>query len=253
MMLWMSANMLKMNDDKTEVILFATKSQIKKLSNPISITLSDTNFQPKSDVENLGVIMDTNMTMQKQINRITSTCYYHIRKISKVRKYLNIDAARSLINAYVISRMDYGNALLAELPAYLIKKLQRVQNYAARVINRTGWRDSISRQLKDLHWLPVKQRIEYKVILTVYKSLNNLAPGYLKNLLKYRQTVRTLRSSNRQYLFVKRYRTRYGARTFSYIGPKLWNQLPLSLRKTDSLPKFKTMLKTHLFRKAFSL
>ena len=128
--------------------------------------------------------MDTNMSMQAQINKITSSCYFHIRKISKVRKYLTVNAARSLMNAYVISRMDYANALLAQLPAYLIRKVQRVQNYAARVINRTGWRDSISRQLKDLHWLPVKQRIEFKVLLVVYKSLNNLAPKYLKDLLK---------------------------------------------------------------------
>ena len=113
------------------------------------------NVETKADVENLGVKMDTTMSMEKQINNITSTCYYHLRKISKVRKYLTVDATRSLVNAYVVSRMDYGNSLLVELPAYLIKKIQRVQNYAGRIINRTTWEDSISKQLKELHWLPI--------------------------------------------------------------------------------------------------
>ena len=224
---------------------------MNRLSLPVTIKLGNNNFEPKAVIKNLGVKLDTNLSMQSQINNITSKCYFHIRKISKILKYLDLDAARSLINAYVISRMDYGNALLVNLPAYLVKKVQRVQNYAARVINRTGWRDSISRQLKDLHWLPVKQRIEFKILLLVYKSLNNLTPKYLKDMLKYHHTTRTLRSSHQRYLFVKRYRTRYGARSFSYIGPKLWNQLPLQLRTTDTLPKFKTSLKTYLFRKAF--
>ena len=249
--LWMSANMLKMNDDKTEVILFASKTQMSRLSTPFVLKVGSYNIETKADVENLGVKMDTTMSMEKQINNITSTCYYHLRKISKVRKYLTVDATRSLVNAYVVSRMDYGNSLLVELPAYLIKKIQRVQNYAARIINRTTWEDSISKQLKELHWLPIKERIQYKVILFVFKALNNLAPTYLKRLLIHRNPVRTLRSSQQRLLYIKRFRTRYGKRAFSYIGPKLWNQLPLEMRTVDSLPNFKTLLKTYLFRKAY--
>ena len=138
------------------------------------------------------------------------------------------------------------------IPAYLIKKIQRVQNYAARIINRTTWEDSISKQLKELHWLPIKERIQYKVILFVFKALNNLAPTYLKRLLIHRNPVRTLRSSQQRLLYIKRFRTRYGKRAFSYIGPKLWNQLPLEMRTVDSLPNFKTLLKTYLFRKAYN-
>ena len=183
--LWMSANMLKANNDKTEVILFATKNQMSKLPTQLSVKFCGIENKCMDEVLNLGVKMDATMSMHRQVNSITSTCYYHIRKISKVRKFLTVDAARSLINAYVTSRMDYGNALLAGLPAYLIHKIQRVQNYAARVINRTGLRDSITTQLRKLHWLPVKERIQFKVLIIVYKLLNNLAPRYLKTLLNY--------------------------------------------------------------------
>ena len=234
------------------IILFATRTHISRLSTPIILNLGEERIERKEVVKKLGIKMDTTMSMQNQVNNITSTCYYHLRIISKVRRYLTVDAARSLISAYVVSRMDYCNALLIELPAYLIKKIQRVQNYAARVINRTSWRDSISRQLKELHWLPVKERINYKVLLFVYKALNNLAPNYLRRLLKYRNINRTLRSSHQQYLTIKRHKTRYGARAFSYIGPKLWNQLPLQLRTADTLLKFKTSLKTFLFNRAFN-
>ena len=249
--LWMSANMLMMNDDKTEVLLFASKNQLSRLSLPISIKVGNMICKPMTEARNLGIVLDPTMSLHKQINSVTSMCYYYIRKISKVRRYLTTDAARSLMNAYVISRMDYGNALLAELPAYMIKKLQRVQNYAARVINRTGWRDSISRQLKELHWLPIKERIQFKILLTVYKSLNNLAPRYLKGLLSYQNPTRTLRSSQQKFLSIKRYKTQYGKRAFSYIGPKLWNGIPLDIRTADSVQKFKTLLKTHLFSHAF--
>ena len=248
---WMTANMLKMNDDKTEVILFAPKKLLSGI-NEISIRVNSEIVHPKSEVESLGVMLDATLNMKKQIISVTKSCYYNLRNISKIRKYLTQEAAKSLVNSTVISKLDYCNSLLSGIPKYLVKKLQRVQNYAARLVKKSGRRGSITRQLKDLHWLPVLERIQFKVLLVVYKSLNGLAPMYLRNLLDYYNPGRTLRSSNRHLLIERRFSSKFGSRSFTCIAPRMWNKLPLDIRNAESVPLFKTKLKTYFFNKVFT-
>ena len=152
------------------------------------------------------------------------------------------------MNALVLSKLDYCNSLLVNLPKYLVKKLQRIQNYAVRVIKQAKVCQSVRKHLKDLHWLPVEYRIQFQIALLTYKSLNNLAPQYLKDMLQEYCPVRTLRSSSRHYLTRKRRLNHYGSRAFSVAALKIWNSLPNDLRKTDSLERFKADLKTHLLR-----
>ena len=131
-----------------------------------------------------------------------------------------------------------------------LKKLQYVQNTAARIITRTRKFDHITPVLADLHWLPVSYRIVFKILLLAFKSLNNLSPSYLADRLSYQSHSRNLRSSSRQLLEQPRSFTKtYGDRAFSVFAPKLWNSLPLDLRKSPSLTSFKKGLKTYLFRK----
>ena len=248
--LWMSANMLKMNTGKTELIIFAPRGYLQNL-NDVSVYVDSVAVRPVHEVDNLGVIFDATLSMERQVNAISSTCYYHIRRISKVRKFLTVDATRSLVNAYVVSRLDYCNSLLAGLPDYLLKKLQRVQNCAARLVKKLPWRSRITRYLKELHWLPVAERIKFKILLLTYKALNNLSPRYLKDLFHYYCPPRTLRSSSRKLLVERRTRTKYGTRALSNFGRKLWNKLPLKIRTASTLVQFKTLLKTHLFNSYF--
>ncbi len=141
-------------------------------------------------------MLDRNVTMQRQVNQITKSCYYQLRRISKIRKYLTLDAAKSVINALVLSKLDYCNSLFVNLPKYLISKLQRVQNYAVRIIKKAKIQQSVTRHLKELHWLPVQYRIQFKVALLTYKCLNNLAPNYITELVETYHPPRTLRSSS---------------------------------------------------------
>ena len=249
--LWMSANMLKMNNGKTELIVFAPRSYLHSLTD-LTVNVDTKAVHPIHEVDNLGVIFDSTLSMKQQINTVTKTCYFHIRRISKIRRFLTEDATKSLVNAYVVSRLDYCNGLLSGLPVYLLNKLQRVQNRAARLIKKLPWRSRISRHLKELHWLPVTERIKFKVLLITYKSLNNLSPDYIKNLFQYYTQPRSLRSLSRKLLIVKRTRTKYGTRALSNCGPKLWNQLPLSIRTANTLTKFKGLLKTYLFNKYYN-
>ena len=107
---------------------------------------------------------------------------------------------------------------------------------------------------QSLHWLPVKYRVIFKILLLVYKGLNGLAPTYITDLLSYRKYTRALRSASQSFLKITRMNTKsYGDRAFSVSGPKLWNGLPLQIRESRNINSFKTALKTHLFREAYSL
>ena len=154
---------------------------------------------------------------------------------------------------FVTSRLDYCNGLMYGLPDCLINRLERVQNTTARLVTKSGKYDHITPVLKNLHWLPVKYRLEFKILLQVFKSLHGHAPSYLRNKLTLRQNNKT-RSDNKLLLSVPRSRLKtYGDRAFSICGPKLWNSLPDEVRLSETVGVFKTRLKTHLFRKAFAI
>ena len=123
--------------------------------------------------------MDSGLTMAKHVNAISKSCFYHIRNIGKVRQYITNDACKNLVQALVTSRLDYGSALLQGLPQVLIERLQRIQNCAAHLITRSRMSEHITPVLRELHWLPVKYRLRFKVNTLTYKVLNGLAPAYI--------------------------------------------------------------------------
>ncbi len=176
------------------------------------------------------------------------TAFFHLRNIAKLRNMLSVSDAEKLVHAFMTSRLDYCNALLGVCPASSINKLQIVQNAASRVLTRSRKYDHITQILQSLHWLPIKFRISYKILLLSYKALNDLAPVYLTNLLSRYNPTRSLRSQNSGLLVVPRLaKSTKGGRTFSYLAPKLWNSLPDNVRGSDTLSLFKSRLKTHLF------
>uniref|UniRef100_A0A8C4X7K9 Capping protein regulator and myosin 1 linker 2 n=1 Tax=Erpetoichthys calabaricus TaxID=27687 RepID=A0A8C4X7K9_ERPCA len=153
-------------------------------------------IRPASTVKNLGVIFDSSLTYSTHINHIKKLSYFHLRNISRVRSFLSFSNAEKLVHAFITSRIDYCNSLLAGAPSNLISQLQLIQNSAARVLTRTSSSEHITPILLRLHWLPVSYRIEYKILLITYKALNNLAPNYISGLLHHYVPARPLRSSD---------------------------------------------------------
>lgn len=248
---WMSGNMLKLNQDKTELIVFAPKNQARNLSD-LKLTIGSNTIHAVPHVKNLGVIFDRELTMEKQVNAVVKSCYYQIRCIGQIRKYLTNDASRTLVQALVTSRLDYGNAMLCGLPKGLTDRLQRAQNSAARLITGTHIRDHITPVLQDLHWLPVQYRSSYKILVYTYKVLNGLAPVYLSEKIQRYQPTRALRSQSQNLLKVPPVRTaNYGDRCLGRSSALLWNNLPHEIKCAATISTFKKHIKTYLFKSAY--
>lgn len=248
--LWLRNNLLACNPDKTEIILFSSRFTSGVVVE--SFAVENFHIQVSNSVSNLGVVLDKYLSFSKQINHICRKATLAMKYISRIRKYLSKDNLTRLVNTMVISHLDHCNGILYGLPEKEIFKLQRVQNCAARLITGTGRYEHITPVLKDLHWLPVRSRLTFKILLTTYKILYGLAPFYMSSLLSVRQSVRSLRSSNKSLLSIPSVKTKsYGQRAFSYCAPLLWNGLPEVIKCSPTLYSFKSALKTHLFRQCY--
>ena len=246
---WMAENFLKLNDDKTEFLILGTCEQLKKLSQT-TLHIGESEIKPTDSARNIGAIFDSNMNMEKHVDTICKSAWYHLRRIGSIRKYLDLASTKTLIHAFVTSKLDNLNSLLYGLSDKLINKLQRILNAAARLVTGTKKFDHITPVLKKLHWLPVRQRINYKILLLTYKALNGQGPEYLKELL-----IPAVGLRSKEKLLLKPAQTKlvtYGDRAFSAAAPKLWNSLPDEIRKSKSTDIFKNKLKTHLFNLAFN-
>ena len=217
---------------------------------PQNLQVGCVSVPPSENARNLGVFFDQCMKMDKHISKVCQATYYQLRNISAIRSLLTRSAAESLIHSLVTSRIDFCNSLLVGLPSAMLNRLQGVQNAAARLLTGTKKYDHITPILTELHWLPIKYRIEFKILLLTFKAVHGLAPGYVTSLIEQRRLRPGLRSSGTGItLHVPITHLRgYGDRAFSSIAPRLWNSLPSSLREIDSIDLFKSSLKTHLFQ-----
>ena len=167
------------------------------------------------------------------ISNIVCVSSFHIRNISRIRKYLNQSAAEQIIHVFMVSRRI------------------KYQNTAARVVTLSRKSCHITPILKELHWLPVSQRIVFKLMLIVHKYVNNIAPIYISELLKVHTPSRNLRTSNMSLLKEPTSKRTWGDRYFSVAAPRLWNHLPTKLKSCHSITRFKSLLKTYLMSQFF--
>ena len=244
---WMADNMLKFNASKTEVLLIHDRRGAD-VPDDITLRVSGNTIRPSSRARNIGVIFDETLSMIPHINGMSSTLHYHLRNVHRIRSFLPRAAAEQLVHALISSRLDYGNALLMNLPACRLRPLQLAQNTAARIVMRAGRRDHVTPLLRSLHWLPVEARIKFKVAMLTFKALHGMAPDYLSLRLRAYNPTRSLRSSDEGLLMPSAWRVRnYGLRRFSVAAPLLWNSLPTEIRKCHTLTSFKKNVKNSPF------
>ena len=242
--------MLKLNDDKTEIIHLSSRF---RSSMPLEfVNVGQSNIVPASYARNIGVTIDKHLTLLRHLTGMCQKASLALRNIGRIRRYLDQNCTEKLVHAYVTSRLDYCNSLLSGLPSASLAKLQRLQNAAARLVTLSKKHEHITPVLRALHWLPVRQRIVFKILLLTFKAMTGSAPDYITDLIHHHKPVRQLRSSSQGLLDIPPYCTEfYGARAFSTTAPKLWNKLPPSIRNSSSTSSFKRALKTYLFKEAY--
>ena len=189
----MLRNKLKLNQDKTELLVISSKYRPRP---PLDyIQVGDEVIKSSKQARNLGVGFDQYLDFKEHVKIACKSAFFRIHSIAKIRRYLSQSTTEAIVRAYITSRLDYCNALLYGLPKYLINRLQLLQNSAARLVTLTRRQEHITPILRSLHWLPVHYRIVFKILLLTYKALHGLAPNYIRDLLKYSDFRRTLRSS----------------------------------------------------------
>ena len=248
--LWMVHNRLELNQDKTEVLVFS--SCYRPRPNIGNLAIVDMMVNCSTKAKDIGVTLDNSLSMVPHITAVCKSAFFHLRNISKIRGFLNTETTKTLVHAFVTSKVDYCNSLLYGVPKYLLQRLQRVLNCAARIVFKSNKYDHITPLLRELHWLPIQQRIEFKILLITFKALNKQAPTYLTDLLISYTPSRSLRSSSKNLLKIPMYNLKsYGGRSFALASAVLWNSLPQSLRDLQSVETFKRKLKKHLFLQAY--
>ena len=240
----MLMNKLKLNEEKTEIILCNPKKFDIHIS---SLKFGDEVVNFSNSGKNLGVVFDEKLNMNEHITSVSKTVYSEIRRLKQVRNFITSKSSlQKLASSFILSRLDYCNSLFSNLPDKELNKLQKLQNYAARVILKKPIREHAKPLLRDLHWLPINARVDYKICVLIFKCLNGLAPAYLSNLVSIYKPSRNLRSSKAFLLTpVPSNFVRLGDRAFSVYAPKIWKKIPNYMKNCKSLETFKRKLKTY--------
>ena len=237
---WMNSFFLKMNPDKTEIIMLMPQ-QLKDAHTINGCFFSDGNCVRFANfVKSLGFFLDKHLNMEVQVDSVVSHCFKMLSDIGKIRNLLSSKHTQILVQAIVSSRLDYCNSLLYGVNKSVINKLQKVQNAAARLVSMRRKHESVSDVIANLHWLRVEARIIFKLLVTVYKSLHNMSPECIIDLVDVKDNARCL-------LVLKHYQSVHARKSFSYIAPKLWNNLPGHIRLSPTLGNFKSQTKYLLF------
>ena len=247
---WMRVNRLKLNDDKTEVIMLGTRSNLSKVEN-VTVKIGDDVIRPTKRVRNLGFHLSSNLSVREHISKVCSTAYLMLKKLNRVKHFIDIDTRSILSQALVMSKVDYCNSLFIGAPQKELQRLQSIQNMCARFVSGLKKYDHISPTLRSFHWLKIQYRVQYKILVMVFKCLTGMAPEYLTEALEFGHH-RKLRSSTVGKLPIPKKCNLSSTLNCSFVqvAPRLWNNLPHALRSVESttLASFRTTLKTHLFR-----
>ena len=256
---WMSASKLKLNPDKTEFILFGSKKQRESLNACFPIDILGNPLHPTESVRNLGVWFDSDFSFSKHVQNVCKGCFSQLRDFRNIRQLLTQDAAVSVANAFVSSRLAYCNSLFRNLSKVNLHRLQSIRNSAARIVTNLCKYTRITLILWKLHWLPIQSGLEFKLATLVYKFIHTGFPKYFApHLSTYCTTYNTRRSQSvANFLNVPKFQptihksTKQFGFNFAFDAPTVWNSLPEDIRASPTIASFRKKLKTYLHAKAY--
>ena len=246
---WCCQNRLLINPDKTKMLLLGTRQLLKQLSTYPTLDFLGETISPVQCARDLGLIIDSNLSFNDHVQHLSSSCIAKLSQVNRARHAFNKETLLVIINALVMSRIDYCSAVWSSTTDTNLKKVQLIQNYAARIVSGTRKYDHITPVLRELKWLPIKQRLELKNAVIAFKCINGLAPQYLCSKFSKRKDKHKYATRNKEDLHINKYRTASGQRTFLYRATKIWNSLDTSLKSIVNITTFKKKLKSIMIQK----
>ena len=243
---WCSTNQLLPNPSKTKFILIGTRQLLQRLPKEMSLTFLGEVIKPITSASDLGVTLDNHLTFDSHITKVVSSCMSKLCQINRVKSSFDHKTLLLIISSLVMSKLLYCSSVWANTSGKNIEKLQKVQNFACRIVCNIQKYDHVSPAMRQLNWLPIKQQLVYKDTVMAYKCLNKLAPPYLCDKFVKRSELHSRQTRNNNQLDIPQFRTASGQRTFYYRAVKIWNSLENELREIQSLRLFKRKLKTYL-------
>jgi hypothetical protein len=250
----MQSNRLQLNTTKTEVLWCSSARRQHQIpAEPLMV--GPDAVTPVRSVRDLGIFIDADLSLTTHVSKTVSGCFAALRQIRSIRRSVTRPVLQTLVASLVLTKLDYGIATLAGLPAVQLNRLQSVLNAAARLVCSARKFDHVTPLLRDLHWLRVPERITFRLSVLVYRCLHGLAPSYLADELQRVADVdarRRLRSATSASLIVPATQhVTIGDRAFPVSAARAWNSLPSAVTSSPSLPVFRRRLKTELFRRSY--
>ena len=241
-------NLLLINPGKTQLMVYGSRQIVAKLPECSQLSLLGKALTPNESIKDLGVNFDRNLNFNEHIIKVPAQCMSALGQINRVKHVFNKELLITIINSLVFSKLFYCSSVWSMISEGNIKKLQSVQNFAARIIGGLRKYDHVTPILKELQWIPVKKHLFYRDAVLAFKCMNGLAPNYLSSLFTTRDAVsrRTTRQSDQVNLPL--FTSVKGQNSFKYRIAKLWNELPPDIKLCGSISVFKFNLKKELLR-----
>jgi hypothetical protein len=250
---WCFHNLLLLNPDKTNLVVYGSRRLITKLPNDFCLSLLGKDLIPGDVAKDLGVTFDRNLNFNDHIVKVTALCMSILGQIIRIKHVFSKELLIIIINALVFSKLFYCSSVWSSTSGKNIKKLQYIQNFAARIISGHRKYDHVTPILKELHWIPVKEHLYHRDAVLAFKCMNGMVPEYLSSQFTARGAVsgRITRQSGQ--LNIPLFISATGQKTFQYRITKLWNELPSNLKLNRTISSFKTELKNILLCEFFNM
>lgn len=243
---WCCHNHLLINPDKTKLLVMGTRQMLQKLPH-FYITLLGKEITPVTSARDLGIQMDETLSYNEHVTKITSTCMASLCQINRIKHLLDPSTLESVITSLVFSKLYFCSTVWSNTSKTNVGKLQKIQNFAARILTGTRKYDHITPVLNDLKWLSVPATLALHDAILTFKCLKGLAPEYLSSRFNTRASVHGRNTRNKNKLNIPAFNTAAGQRSFLYRAVKCWNTLPEEITQCESLNSFKFKAKSHFY------
>ena len=238
---WCCQNSLLISADKTKILIIGVPQPLRRVPS-VAISILGKEITPVPVARDLGVFIDQYLTYDEHLTQTAAKCLCKLVQINRIKHLLDKETLLLLINAFDFSKLFYCSTVWSNTSKSNVSKLQRVQNFAARIILGLRKFDHISQGIKSLKWLPVKDRLYLNDAIMMYKCINKLAPDYLADKFVQRSHIHNRNTRSRNQLDIPRCRISTGQRSFVYRGTQLWNSLSYDVRTAKCPKVFKRRL-----------